>query len=269
MRSLLFLAVSFIGSLVGVENSVMKITTEMSKAMTINEVYEKPMLMVFLGGPVTDDGITLMNLIKDKGFSSYIGNKIAVYLADLNYQLFSKEELERYEHLINQMHVTSFPTMILLDDEQKEITRLSLPNLKPRQFAEKVEKIRFVYDLIRAKLPNAESDSLLSWYKEAAEIGAHGLQKEILQKAFTFKEVDTELKIEHYLFLIRDHHQEEEILKFKEQHLAAEFNRNPYLLDRVSLIDFQFQRPLSAAQVEHLAKDRAAAHLVKVPDRGF
>jgi thioredoxin-related protein len=266
MRGLLFLAVSLVGCLSGMETSEMKITKQFSKAMMFNQVYEKPLMMVFLGGPATDDGLNLMNIIKDKAFSNYLGNKIAVYLADLNYQLFSKEEVENYEMLIKEMHVSSFPTVILVDKDKNEITRLSLPNLKPRQFAERIEKIRFVYDLIRSKLPNAQSYSLLSWYKEAAEIGALGLQKEILQKAFSFKEIDTELKIENYLHLIREHEDEKIIAQFKEQYLTLDFAKNPYLLDRISLIDLQFNRPMTAMQIEHLSKDSFASHLVQIPN---
>jgi hypothetical protein len=187
-------------------------------------------------------------------------------LADLNLPLFSIDELKNYYELIEKFSVTTFPTAVLCSKDFQEITRFGFCEWSSKEFAQKIAESNFTHDLICAKLQNPTPESLLSWYKKAAALGCQFLQKKIIDLAFCYEKVDAELKIEKYLMMIRQKEDVESIKIFREKYLVNDFSQYLEVLDRVSLIDFQFHIPMLPEEKKHFDRANLKMHLVQVPN---
>ncbi len=230
------------------------------------KLYQKPVLIGFFGGSPDDISQLLLDKIHDKAFIQTASTHFYLYVADLNLPLFKEEELLVYNQLIEKFNVRGFPTLILCDDQLNEISRFGSCNLDAKELALKIIKTSFEHDLIAKKISSASPDSLLAWFKQAVDLGAFDLQNKILEKAFSYDQIDTELKIEKYLKIVRETKNLDLIVAFKNQYLVAEFDANPYLLERIALIDFQFNLPLHQAEKGVLEKGAFQSHLVQVPN---
>lgn len=266
MRVFFLSMISVISLLSAFDESGMKVISEFSYAKKITETYQKPLLIVFLGSSFGNESEHLLAKLKDREFGKTVGGQIGLYLADLNLPLFSVDELKNYQDLIEKFSITTFPTAVLCNKDLQEITRFGFCDWSSKELAQKISESNFTHDLISAKLQNPNPESLLSWYKKAAALGCQFLQKKIIELAFCYEKIDAELKIEKYLMMIREKEDIESLSVFRQKYLVNDFSQHLEVLDRVSLIDFQFHIPMLPVEKKHLEAANLEMHLVQVPN---
>jgi hypothetical protein len=245
-----------IGLLLPVQGSILKITSEYQQAKTIAKVYEKPLLLVFLGGAYLEESSTLLLKIKQKEFEKELNGELGVFLTDLNFSLLIKEELKNYQELIDRYKVESFPSLILVDQNFDEISRLESSGLSSKELAVELKKSVFDYRWILSMLENNHQQSIEDLYKKAASLGCQFLKNKILDKAFESEIITSDLKIERYLSMLRGGIESSVILDFRNKYLIEECVKAPEVLDRISWIDFQFSVPLLDLEKSHLEKNK-------------
>jgi hypothetical protein len=244
MRYLLPALVTVTSLSFGFEKTPIRITSDFTHVENLMKNYHKNVLIIFLGGAFLDESQAILQKVKSKEFERIVGASFAVYFADLNFPLFTPEEIKCYEELLQKFSINSFPSMILCNAKYEEISRFESSNLSAESLANQVLKANFSYEWICSRIENGKRNELRELYYQAADLGCESLQSSILDVAFQSKEIDADLKIEKYLSIVKKGLSSSALLQYKKEYLVEEFLKDNNFLKRVSLIDFQFSLPM-------------------------
>lgn len=124
-HSILVACLIFFGTIAGIENGLLKVTCDMAQAIELARLYHKPFLVVFLGGPMSEEGGRVLTLLKSKEMDRRLESPVPVFFADLNFQLFSSAELINYQVLVEQMQIQQFPSVVMINGQNQELLRLT------------------------------------------------------------------------------------------------------------------------------------------------
>lgn len=165
------------------------IAKDISKATQLAQLYNKPLIMTFTGNNwcQLSQKVT-SNLLYSQEFADALGNSFI--FAHLDFPKMSATPDERYEEVRQHYHITSFPTLVMVQPNGKEITRFSYSEQSPQAFAEAIchlfaKYLKLQEEMERIDLSAAQENQLKNLYQEALELRCpsyittlleHGLQ---------------------------------------------------------------------------------------------
>ncbi|MBS0654711.1 MAG: thioredoxin family protein [Verrucomicrobia bacterium] len=121
--------------------------TDFSQASALAKKESKPLFLYFTGSDWCPWCKKMdKEIISTTGFQKALGNScIFVYLDFPHYTALDKKTQEQNEGLMKTYGVRGFPTVILLDPNQKKIAQLGYEQGGGEAFAEKVQKTLETY----------------------------------------------------------------------------------------------------------------------------
>lgn len=232
------------------------VTESYSKGKDLSEAHCLPIALVFTGSDWSEPSKTLMDELVKENFSSDL-IIVQVDFPDLNSQ--SKEILSQNHNLKEKFQVESFPTVILLDEKQYEITRLGYPIYGDQSFAYYLKGAGRRYFLLQKRFEEAREKKnrgeLKICFDEAKKMGAKVLATNILECGY---QDCPELMLEKYIPLIGT----KEGADLQKTLVAIE---DEEIQKRLALLDFQeTHSPTSLEQ--HIAEfgEKSGDHCWKI-----
>ncbi|QVL58160.1 MAG: hypothetical protein KFB93_03520 [Simkaniaceae bacterium] len=216
------------------------VTEDFFKGKDLSEGHHLPMALVFTGSDWSESSKELIAEVFEENLSSEIV-LVKVDFPELNTQ--SKEILSQNHELKEKFHVETFPMVILLDEEQNEITRLGYPIQGVSDFGHYLKEMGRRYFLLQKRFEEAKrkknKGELKVCFIEAKEMGATTLSEAILN--FGFKD-SPELMLEKYITIMGT----EEGKELRKTLMAME---NKEIQTRLALLEFQESE--SSEPLEH------------------
>ena len=206
------------------------VTEDFSKGKDLSEGHHLPMALVFIGSDWSELSKKLIAEVLEENLSSEIV-VVKVDFPELNTQ--SKEILLQNHDLKEKFQVDTFPMVILLDEEQNEITRLGYPIQGISDFGHYLKEMGRRYFLLQKRFEEAKRKKnmgeLKICFNEAKEMGAEALSTTILD--FGYKD-SPELMLEKYITLMGT----EEGNEIQKSLMTIE---NKEIQTRLALLEFQ------------------------------
>ncbi len=176
------------------------VTEDFSKGKDLSEGYNLPMALVFTGSDWSESSKKLIREVCEKNLSTQLVI-VQVDFPELNRQ--SEAILSQNHELKEKFQVVNFPTVILLDEKQNEITRMGYPIDEVEDFALHLRDIGRRYFLLQKRFEEAKEKKALGelkvCYHEAKEMGGENLANAILE--FGYRD-SPDLMLEKYITLI-------------------------------------------------------------------
>ena len=206
------------------------VTNDYSKGKDLAEGHSLPLALVFTGSDWSEPSKALMETLTNESLVSELVI-VQIDFPELNRQ--EKEILSQNHALKEKYHINHFPTVVLIDREENEMTRLGFPIQNVSDYAEHLKQIGRRYFLLQKRFEKAKQEKakgeLKVCYQEAKELGAEFLAKMILEEGY--QEIP-ELMLEKYLTL--QNSPEGETLKNKLKQI-----KNDEIQTRLTLLEFQ------------------------------
>ena len=209
-------------------------TEDFVKGKELSEGYHLPMALIFTGSDWSDPSKKLLEGLDKSPCKEIIF--VHVDFPELNVQ--SQAILQKNHALKKEYSVHSFPTVVLLDADSKEITRLGYPTLDTVDFVGFLTSIERRYALLKHRFKKAQhvlsAPELLYCFHEARDLGALDLTQEIVDFG-ALHQLSSELLLEKYMTLLGTGQTEDaEALR----HLLLK-EENQETQSRLALLDFQ------------------------------
>lgn len=206
------------------------VTNDYSKGVELARGHSLPLALVFTGSDWSEPSKTLMESLISESLSSEIVI-VQVDFPELNRQ--EEVFLSQNHALKEKYNVNHFPTVVLIDRNENEVTRLGFPVKNVSDYAEHLKQIGRRYFLLQKRFEKAKQEKakgeLKLCYHEAQDLGAHALANAILKEGY--QEVP-ELMLEKYCTL-ENSPQKEALRKELKRCKSSEIQT------RLALIDFQ------------------------------
>ncbi|MCB1109122.1 MAG: thioredoxin family protein, partial [Chlamydiia bacterium] len=221
------------------------ITQDYAKAEQIAKVFHKPMILLFTG---SDWDVGSQQFTKNILFAPtfYEVLKKDFVFAQVDFPEIETHETAQIVHnseLKNKHNVDSFPMLIVLDEDQNEISRTGLFSNDPEQFASHLKSLLARYHSIvhHLALPYQDIDKLKLYYADARELGAGHLMDRILERGLQ-SEIDPYFYLERYSTLLTEGKANEtEALLLRSNILKLDPENKFGAHYRLSVLDFQSQ----------------------------
>ena len=216
------------------------ITDSFSKGKKIAENHGLILVLFFTGSDWSKSSKAFLEEIqKQNSLKDFIF--VHIDFPELNIQ--SKEVIEENYVLKNRYIVHSFPTVVVLDSNQNEITRFGYPIPNNLSLISHLKKICFQHQILKNKFENAckngEISLLPKYFEEARNLGLNRLAKTILDIG-TSELLSTELCLEKYALLMCAR-------EFSEAKCVRKVllkSGDERALSRLALIDFQQEKSI-------------------------
>ncbi|MCP5490886.1 MAG: thioredoxin family protein [Chlamydiales bacterium] len=234
------------GSLLYGQEASLFITEDYQKAERVARENGIPLAVVFTGSDWSTDSKAFLSewlFHKDRGKTLRHDLVFAwVDFPELNTKDAHLVELDF--RLKEQLHITCFPTIVLLDPSGEEITRLGYPT--EEDFAVLVKERLFIYEHLTEKWAQAketQSEQLITTcYNEAQTLGLAPLLEEIVAFA-SDKRVCPELLFKRYVTLVNEGNRNHPDAKQLRHYLLKSDPHNEKgIREKIALFDFQEQR---------------------------
>ena len=166
-------------------SSAPPVATDFNKAVQLAQLYKRPLILVFTGSDWCSWSQKLMReLFEEENFSAAIGHSFIFVHLD-----FPAKGAPNEQHymLEKQYAVQSFPTLIMIEPDGKEVTRLSYLESAPEQFACLLKQMfskfsRLQHEVAKIDLASAEESKLEDLYCQAVQLRCPSLQAQLLDQ---------------------------------------------------------------------------------------
>ncbi len=140
----LLIAVSLLAALIGVNATELKWSTDLPKALEKAKAEKKLVLVNFTGSDWCGWCIKLDREVFSKDeFAAYAEKSIVPVKIDFPRRVDQPAELKKANRSLQEKYeIRSFPTIVVLDAEGKEIGRLGYRPGGPKAFVEALEKLK-------------------------------------------------------------------------------------------------------------------------------
>lgn len=140
----LLIAVSLLAALIGVNAAELKWSTDLPKALEKAKAEKKLVLVNFTGSDWCGWCIKLDREVFSKDeFAAYAEKSIVPVKIDFPRRVDQPAELKKANRSLQEKYeIRSFPTLVVLDAEGKEIGRLGYRPGGPKAFVEALEKLK-------------------------------------------------------------------------------------------------------------------------------
>lgn len=225
---------------------IIPITEDVTKARRLAQSYDLPVIYLFLGSDWCDwSQKFLSEIFASQAFEEAIGSQFIFAKIDFP-EVNRKDETMLIEHqrMKDAFHVESFPTLIMTDSEEKEITRISYVAEEPKKYAEHLRTLYLDYkalkrDYERTDFFKASIEAVQKLYQRANELQCPELKQCILDKGLS-AEKGSYFALERYTELARDKKtQNKEALLLRKRILQDGGNEDQGVRLRLALLDFQ------------------------------
>lgn len=175
-----------------------QVTKDYSKGRDIAQGYDLPLALVFTGSDWSEHSKTLIEELFEKLPSELIF--VQVDFPEINTQ--SEAILIQNRVLKEKYGVENFPTIVLLNSKEEEISRMGYPIKGVGDFGKHLKEVGRRYYLLEKKFEEAKQSKkvgeLKYCYEEARSMGAKSLARTILNMG---GDVVPELMLEKYITL--------------------------------------------------------------------
>ncbi len=206
------------------------VTEDFSKGKDLAQGHNLPMALLFTGSDWSEPSKKLIAEVFEKNLSSQLVI-VQIDFPELNTQ--NEVILSQNHDLKEKFQIENFPTVILLDEEQNEITRLGYPINGVEDFTSRLKEVGRRYFLLQKRFKEAKrkkaSGELKICFNDAKGMGAETLANAILD----FGYMDSpDLMLEKYITLLGTE-EGNELRKSLEKVESREIQ------SRLALLDFQ------------------------------
>jgi protein disulfide-isomerase len=165
------------------------VTEDFEKGANLAFLHHRPMVLIFTGSDWCVWSKKLLeDVINDSSFQGTVGNTfifVKVDFPDANHQ--SIEILQENYELKERFHVQDFPTVILLDSEGAEITRIGYTSLGPKEYGKYLLDTYLHYqelymDIKLSNLSSKSVEELERLYDKAHKLRSPHLVQKILEE---------------------------------------------------------------------------------------
>ncbi len=219
------------------------ITDDYDKAEAIAKVFNKPMIVLFTGSD-WDSGSQkfIHRILADSAFYDVLKKDFVFAHIDFpEIETHSQGAIERNKELKSQFTVEAFPTMIILDKDQHEISRAGLFSEDPEQLAAHLKSLLHRYQEIEKGLavPHIGLERLKECYIDAKELGASHILARVLERGLKV-ETDPYFQLEHYSNLMTQGKGATHIAQLLREKILSMDPDNAYGAHyRLAILDFQ------------------------------
>lgn len=222
------------------------VTEDFEKAKEMARVYNKPMVVMFTGSDWCPWSKKLLHdILQEEQFQE--GVKNAFIFVKIDFPDASQQGAEKWEdnfQIKEDYGVTDFPAVLMLDQEGREITRLSYMPHAPRDYAKmlmgKYMQYQELYrDVELAKLQSYSVNDLEKLYVKANQLHCPRFLNLILDEG-SHQSEGVFLPIEKYSRLLHDGEKEsKEAKELKNSMCTRDPQNNQGTLLRLAILDFQ------------------------------
>lgn len=236
------------------------ITDDFSKASEIAQAYNRPMVLLFMGSDWCEWSQKMQTeILKRSAFGDLLGNQfifVKVDFPEINQQ--SEALLNQNQELREKFHVESFPTLVLLDSQGQEMTRLGYVAEEPESYARHLKQLFFDYrslerDYKTMDFAKASIQAIEALYQRAAKLQSPHYMEKLLEVGLS-ADVGVTLPLEKYTQLVQSDQANTlfaETLKKKILERDPDNALGTHL--RLALLDFQANEKNPEKAVESLS----------------
>ena len=219
------------------------VSQDYGRAEQIAKVFHKPMIVLFTGSDWNPESQALVDkILYDPAFYDVLRKEFVFAQVDFpEIERHHPDVIVRNNLLKEAHHVESFPTLVLIDEEQHEISRTGLVSTDPEQFAAHLKSLRGRYVRISEglEMPHIDNENLKFYYTDARELGAPHLLQKVLERGLAIKD-DPYFHIERYNELCTAGNSDtEEAKNLRETALKMDPNNVYGAHYRLAILDFQ------------------------------
>jgi protein disulfide-isomerase len=232
------------------------IMKDFTKAKEIARAYQKPLVLLFTGSDWCQYSQELLKhtLLSD-GFIQVV--KSSLIFVQIDFPEFNKslkgERVQENAFLKEKFHVTEFPTVVLVDPDMHEITRLGYSTASSIEYANYLTSAYEKYQHLNASLCSKKDwtfDQLKQKYIEAEELGAEHLMLGLLNLGL-HKDKECFFHLEKYCRAKGDDRKE-----LRRQILALNTDNKQSVTLRLAVLDYQeMMQNNPHVALAHLLKD--------------
>jgi hypothetical protein len=213
-------------------------TKDILLAKNIAKAFSKPVAALFVGTDWCQSSEKLMNkIILTTEFQEIVGKKILFLLIDFKERVpfIDKENFEQRIYFKEALNIQIFPTLVLLDQNLHEITRLGFSEEVPAEYGKKVVTYLDKYQRIHQAMHRVHQmgfDELSFIYKELKELGSDFYIKKVIDRGI---KIDKNFYFHFEKYKIATSEEKKEI---KEIILSHEIDKKELFKLKMDLIDF-------------------------------
>lgn len=217
-----------------------------SKATQLAQLYNRPMILVFTGSDWCDWSQKVSKeLFETEEFSEAIGNSFIFVQLDFpkttdKAVIISEQNLRLKE----QYHVDQFPSLVMIEPDGREITRISYSEKTAEQFAYTLKGIfsKFLLlqnEVAKVDLASLEESKLEELYNEAMELKCPTFISQLLDQGLK-SGTSAFFPVEKYSQLVLEGKvDQEEAVKLKQVIRERDEDNEEGARLRLALLDFQ------------------------------
>ncbi|MBS0586312.1 MAG: thioredoxin family protein [Verrucomicrobia bacterium] len=218
-----------------------------TKAKEIAETYERPLLLLFTGSDWSSSSQKILEMVMDKAdFKETLGNTFVCVKVDFpERNQHSRETLLQNEILREKYQIKEFPLFVILDKEEREVSRLSYLEKEPKAYAEQLKELFFTYTALVNSVEKAlcekepSAASLEALYEKVSTLGCFYLKDKLLQEGMKC-EKSVFFPLEAYARLVKaKEHDLPEAEMLRELIQKRDQNNEKKGRLRLALLDFQ------------------------------
>jgi protein disulfide-isomerase len=232
------------------------VTKDFSKAQEIARAYQKPLVLLFTGSDWCQYSQELVkNTLLSDGFIQTIKTSlifVQVDFPEINGAL-TGERIQLNASLKEKFNITEFPTVVLVDPDMREITRLGYSTASSVEYANYLLAAYEKYQYLNAMLCSKKEwtfEQLKEKYREAEELGSDYLSVGLLNLGLS-KDKECFFHLEKYCRSQGSDRQE-----LRKQILALNSDNKQSVALRLAVLDYQERMQINPhIALAHLLKD--------------
>lgn len=258
--------VLFLGCIGSMQGAV-KWETNYKEALASSKQENKPLLLFFTGSDWSGTAMRMKQEILDAAsFQNQVATRFICLEVDFpQHSLLSQERLEQNNLLKERFEIKEWPSLLLLDSQEREIARLGYLPESGEQLAQDLLRVVAQDQCLAQGLEKLGSDSteLKSLYQVALELGRSGAMEKILQAGYVTN--DSFFSLEKYRLLVDQGKMDTEEAKMIKEGLLT--LHSPETCFTLALIEFQELSKLPKSQQDpHKAVKPLEEYLAKFAD---
>lgn len=178
-------------------------------------------------------------ILSDEKFIRSVSPYLILVLIDFpNHKKMDEEQLKKNEKLKNKYAIEGFPTLVLLDSNQDEITEIGYLPITPEKYAENIIKIIKEYqELIHTNFEKLSSGQLKNIYEKAKTLGYGRFQRKCLDRGLKSSD-NYFFCLEKYASLLKQN-QLDQAVKLKKRMQYLDPNNIKKIHLKIALVDFE------------------------------
>ncbi len=218
-------------------------TSDYQKAKELSIAYQRPLVLLFVGSDWNKKSEKLLNyVLTSPEFANEVKKDLIFVKLDfpeINTQ--NTQEICLNHSLKEIFNVGDFPTLILLNPDQKEVTRLGFLTLENQQFAQHLKEMFIDYENLNVALEEKQEHlkpkELEALYVKARDLG----QNEMMTKILTLSaesENSLFLMMENYTHLVSSG---EKATELRKKLIEKDPHNRKGIRRRIAMLDYQMQ----------------------------